>query len=148
MRLTATLWLRGAAGTAALYATGHTLGHPWTAPHDLMAQGVTVAMQGVHFEAAGESRSYWDFYQGFGFAISVLLALQALLLWQLATQARAGQDFRSAAFAHLISFLCLAFVAYRYLFALPMWLALGVAACLTAALLQRARGRDAGEVTR
>jgi hypothetical protein len=145
MRLTATLWLRSAAGIAALYATGHTLGHPWTAPHDLMAQGVTVAMQGVHFEAAGESRTYWDFYQGFGFAISVLLALQALLLWQLAPLARTGRDFRSAAFAHLISFLCLAFVAHRYLFALPMWLALGVAACLTAALLQPAQGSYAGQ---
>jgi hypothetical protein len=147
MRLSAPLWLRLAAGVAALYALGHTLGHPWTAPHDLMAQGVTVAMQGVHFDAAGHSRSYWEFYQGFGFAISVLLALQAALLWQLATLARNGQDYRIAALAHLIAFLGLAAIAYRYLFALPLWLALTIAACLAAALLQppreRARGRAA-----
>ena len=141
MNITAALWLRVAAGVAALYAAGHTLGHPWTAPHDLMAQGVTVAMQGVHFKAAGENRSYWDFYQGFGFAVSVLLALQAVLLWQLATLARAGADFRIAACAHLLAFLCLAAVAYRYLFALPLSLALVIAACLAAALLQGARER-------
>ena len=147
MRISAPLWLRLAAGVAALYALGHTLGHPWTAPHDLMAQGVTVAMQGVHFDAAGHSRSYWEFYQGFGCAISVLLALQAVLLWQLATLARTGQDYRIAALAHLLAFLGLAAIAYRYLFALPLWLALTIAACLAAALLQpageHARGRAA-----
>jgi hypothetical protein len=143
--MSAALWLRVAAGLAALYAAGHTLGHPWTAPHDLMAQGVTVAMQGVHFDAAGNSRSYWDFYQGFGFAISVLLALQAVLLWQLATQAGTGRHYRSGAAAQLVAFVCLAGVAYRYLFALPLWLALAIAACLAAALLsprpQRARAQ-------
>ena len=136
--MSAPLWLRLAAAVAALYALGHTLGHPWTAPHDLMAQGVTVAMQGVHFDAAGHSRSYWEFYQGFGFAISVLLALQAVLLWQLAALARTGQDYRIAALAHLLAFLGLAAIAYRYLFALPLWLALTIAACLAAALLQPA----------
>jgi hypothetical protein len=141
MSATPTLWLRIASGVAALYAAGHTLGHPWTASHDVMAQGVTVAMQGVHFSAAGENRSYWDFYQGFGYALSVLLVLQAVLLWQLATLARTGQDFRLATLAHLIAFLCLAGLAYRYLFALPLWLALVVAGCLAAALLQAARGR-------
>ncbi len=147
MSVSAPLWLRIAAGLAALYAAGHTLGHPWTAPHDLMAQGVTVAMQGVHFEAAGHSRSYWDFYQGFGFALSVLLALQAVLLWQLAALARSGRGYRIAALAHLLAFLCLAGVAYRYLFALPMWLGLAIAACLAAALLSpRADAPRAGEV--
>jgi hypothetical protein len=141
MRGTPTLWLRIAAGIAALYAAGHTLGHPWTAPHDLMAQGVTVAMQGVHFAAAGKSRSYWDFYQGFGFAISVLLALQGVLLWQLGTLARNGQDYRVAVLAHLVAFLGLAAVAYFYLFGLPQWLALAIAGCLAAALVQPARGR-------
>ena len=145
--MSAPLWLRLAAAVAALYALGHTLGHPWTAPHDLMAQGVTVAMQGVHFDAAGHSRSYWEFYQGFGFAISVLLALQAVLLWQLAALARTGQDYRIAALAQLLAFLGLAAIAYRYLFALPLWLALTIAACLAAALLQPAgehgRGRAA-----
>jgi hypothetical protein len=141
VRATPALCLRLAAAVAALYAAGHSLGHPWTVAHDVMAQGVTVAMQGVHFNAAGENRSYWDFYQGFGYALSVLLVLQAVLLWQLAGLARSGQDFRPAALAHLLAFLCLAGVAYRYLFALPLWLALAVAACLAAALLQAPRGR-------
>ncbi len=140
MRLSASVWLRIGAALAALYAAGHTLGHPWTATHDPMAQGVTIAMQGVHFNAAGENRSYWEFYQGFGFALSVLLALQAVLLWQLAALAGKGQDYRVAALAHLVAFLALAGVAYRYLFALPLWLALAIAACLGAALL-RAGGR-------
>ena len=58
-----------------------------------------------------------------------------------ATLARSGQNYRSAAVAHLVAFLCLAVLAYRYLFALPLWLALVIAACIAAALVQPGAGR-------
>lgn len=132
--MSATLWLRIAAVLAGLYALGHTAGMPWTTSRDVMAQGVVVAMQGVHFAAAGSVRSYWEFYQGFGLAISVLLALEALLLWQLASLARSTLRFRAMAWAHLVGFVCLALIAYRYLFAVPVWLAVAIAGCVGAAL--------------
>lgn len=137
--MTATTWLRTAAVLTALYAAGHTAGMPWTTTRDVMAQGVVVAMQGVHFAAAGNLRSYWEFYQGFGLAISVLLALEALLLWQLASLARVTLRFRAMAWIHLGGFVCLALIAYRYLFAVPVWLAVAIAACLGAALAWPAR---------
>jgi hypothetical protein len=131
----ASLWLRIAAALAALYAALHTAGRPWTPTHEVLAQGVVAAMREVHFNAAGAVRSYWDFYQGFGLAISVLLGVEAVLLWQLATLARIGARYRAMAITHLAGFVLLGLVAARYIFALPLWLALAIATCLVLGLL-------------
>jgi hypothetical protein len=88
----------------------------------------------VHFSAAGITRSYWDFYQGFGLALSVLLAMEAILLWQLAGLARTGTAYRAMTVTHLVGFLVLGVVANRFIFALPLWLSLAIAACLAFAL--------------
>ena len=130
----ASLWLRIAAALAALYAAGHTAGRPWTPTHEDLAQGVVAAMRDVHFRAAGAVRSYWDFYQGFGLAISVLLAVEALALWQLATLARAGARYQTMAATHLVGFVLRGLVAAGYIFALPLGLALAIATCLALAL--------------
>jgi hypothetical protein len=132
----ASIWLRIAAVIAALYAAGHTAGMPWTPTHEVLAQGVVAAMRDVHFRAAGATRTYWDFYQGFGLAISVLLAVEAVLLWQLAILARLGTHYRAMAATHLAGFVLLGVVAGRYIFALPLWLSLAIAACLFLALLR------------
>jgi hypothetical protein len=137
----ASVWLRIAAVTAGLYAAGHTAGRPWTPTHDAQAQGVVVAMREVHFSAIGLTRSYWDFYQGFGVALSVLLAMEAILLWQLASLARSGAAYRAMAITHLVGFLVLGGVASHFIFALPLWLSLAIAACLAVAL-SRPRRRD------
>jgi hypothetical protein len=109
---------------------------PWTPGQGLLAEGVVAAMRDVQFRAAGAVRSYWDFYQGFGLAISVLLAVEALALWQLATLVRAGADCRAMAATHMAGFVLLGLVAARYIFALPLWLALAIATCLGLALLR------------
>jgi len=136
MQTRAPLWLRLAALIAALYAAGHTAGMPWTPSHELPAQAVVAQMQGVHFSAAGSNRSYWDFYEGFGLAVSALLTVQAVLLWQLAGVARDTGRYRGMAVTHLAGFLLLGAIAARYIFALPLWLAAGIGACLVIALLR------------
>jgi hypothetical protein len=37
------------------------------------------------FQILGVQRSYWDFFVGFGFFVTVLLLFAALVAWQLAT---------------------------------------------------------------
>jgi hypothetical protein len=132
----ASFWLRTAAVIAALYAAAHTVGMPWTPTHETPARDVVAAMRDVHFRAAGAMRTYWDFYQGFGLALSVLLVVEAILLWQLATLVRAGTRYRAMAVTHLTGFVLLGLVAARYIFALPLWLALAIATCLILALLR------------
>jgi hypothetical protein len=62
---------------------------PWTPSPEFPAQAVVAQMQGVHFSAAGSNRSYGIFTRASVLAISALLTVQAVLLWQLAGTARA-----------------------------------------------------------
>jgi hypothetical protein len=85
--MTATRWLRISSVLSLLFAVGHTLGGRkyWSPMGD---NQVLQAMRTVHFDLAGTSRSYLDFYRGFGYSISVFQVMLAVLLWQLATLAR------------------------------------------------------------
>jgi hypothetical protein len=89
--MTATRWLRISSVLSLLFAVGHTLGGRkyWSPMGD---NQVLQAMRTVHFDLAGTSRSYLDFYRGFGYSISVFQVMLAVLLWQLATLARANGD--------------------------------------------------------
>ena len=86
--MTTTLLLRIASVISLLFALGHTLGgmKKWSPMGD---NDVLKAMTTVRFDVMGTSRSYLDFYMGFGWSLSVALLLQSVLLWQLAYLARA-----------------------------------------------------------
>ena len=117
-------WLRIAAILTAVYAAAHTAGMPWTPFTGTHEQPVIDAMQSVRFAAFGASRSYWDFYQGFGVAISALLFVQAVLLWQCAAIAKAGAaDIGPLIAAQFVGFL------------LNAILATAIAVCLACALI-------------
>lgn len=85
--MTATRWLRISSVLSLLFAVGHTLGGRkyWSPMSD---NKVLLAMRTVHFDLGGTSRSYLDFYMGFGYSISVFEVMTAVLLWQLASLAR------------------------------------------------------------
>ncbi len=119
---------------AGTFAALHTLGRPWTPVSDPAAQSVVSTMRAVSFLAAGQRRSYFDFYEGFGLTLSAFLALEAVLLWQLAALARAGAHFKPLALTHLVGFLVVGTIAARFIFALPLYFSLVIAACIGLAL--------------
>jgi hypothetical protein len=91
-------------------------------------------MRGVEFEVQGLTRTYWHFYYGFGVYITVLLSLQAVVTWQLASIARA----ETARSRPVIATLALAsltgtLVVWRYIFAIPALFSLSIAVCLAVA---------------
>jgi hypothetical protein len=129
-----TLWLRISSVIALLFAAGHTLGglSDWSPAKD---NPVLQAMRTVHFEVMGASRSYLDFYRGFGYTLAVAQLLQAVLLWQLATLARTD----ARAVRPLIAVMALAawasgIIAWRFIFVVPVVCSLVLAASLTGAL--------------
>src|SRR5215467_13941983 len=78
--MTSRVLYRIAAGLMVLFDLGHSAGFPWSDPK----WGVdTSAMRTSRFHVLGFTRTYWDFYVGFGLSISVLLLLAAILAWQL-----------------------------------------------------------------
>ncbi len=82
-----TLLLRVASVTSLLFAAGHTVGgtQEWS---PMGETDVLQAMRTHRFDVMGLSRTYLDFYRGFGYTLTVTLLLQAVLLWQLASLAR------------------------------------------------------------
>jgi hypothetical protein len=84
------LLLRIAAIVFLLYTAGHTFGAMFKDPSTggLEKQAVLAAMRSYHQDIGGFSRSYWDFYKGFGFYVSLGLLSYAILCWQLADLSR------------------------------------------------------------
>ena len=74
----ASVLYRIAAVLLLLFDAGHTSGFPWSDPK----WGVDLGpMQSTHFYIMGFSRTYWDFYVGFGLFVSVFLLLAVVLAW-------------------------------------------------------------------
>lgn len=117
--MTTTLWLRISSVLAMLLAIGHTLGgrKHWSPMAD---NPVLQAMTATRFDTMGVSRSYLDFYVGFGYSLSVAQVLLAVLLWQLASLARHGAaSVRPMILSIAIATLGNALIAWQFIFPLP-----------------------------
>ena len=77
--MSSALFYRVASALLFLYAAGHQLGFrpvdpKWNAE-------ATVAAMKATFQVQGQTRSYWDFFSGFGFFCTGLLLFAAILAW-------------------------------------------------------------------
>jgi hypothetical protein len=98
------------------------------------------AMREVHFPIGGASRTYLDFYVGFGLSLSVFLLLQAVVLWRLATLEKSGSaGVRPIVAAFLLASLAFAFVSWKFILPVPAVVAAVIAVFLTLALLPTGR---------
>ena len=101
---------------------------------------VVEAMREDHFAVVGVSRSYWDFYFGFGLIISVMQLMQAAVLWQLGTLAKTD----AARLRPIIAVFCVSLVAnavlsWMYFFAIPVVTAVLIAICPALAFVSAKR---------
>ena len=136
-------WLRIAALVTALQGIGHLIGQPWTPGKDVLSAGVVAAMQAHEMHVMGFDRSYFDFYVGFGWDLGVFVAVQAVLLWQLAGLAQAEPArVRPAVAVFFAANLVLTGLNARFLFTAPLVTTAAIALCLALALLP-ARARAA-----
>jgi hypothetical protein len=139
----ASLFLRIASIITLLLAGGHTSGGLsfWSPPGET---DVLRAMRSFHFDAAGVSRTYLDFYLGFGFLIGVCLLAQALVLWQLASLAKADPlRIRPLIGSFLLASVVCAFLAWKFIFIVPVVSFLAVAICLALAFFAAGRASAA-----
>ncbi|HEY8024472.1 MAG TPA: hypothetical protein VIF60_07905 [Burkholderiaceae bacterium] len=72
-----------AAIATALLALGHTFGNPWLPELGNGAHSVIEAMAAYRFDIEGMTRSYHDFYIGFGWMLSAYLFGHVVMLWLL-----------------------------------------------------------------
>jgi hypothetical protein len=137
-------FLRIAAVLTLLYCAGHTMGMPWTPYTDSEATSVLDSMKNHSFEAEGFKGTYWDLYFGFGLIISVYLLAQAVVLWQVASLAKADAPrVRPLVVSFLIAFGINAALSWKYFFVVPVVLAGLTAICLAIALVLAGRTQTA-----
>lgn len=113
------VFLRIAAVISLIFTAGHTMGglKKWSPMGD---NAVLTSMTDVHFETMGASRSYLDFFMGFGWSISVAMLLQSILLWQLATLARTdAASVRPMVAVFSLAQFATAIIAWRFIFPTP-----------------------------
>jgi len=125
--------LRAAAIVGLLFAIGHLMGglKKWSPMSD---NPVLEQMANVRFEVMGTSRTYLDFYMGFGWSIGILMLMQTVLLWQFSSLARQRFDrvrrmVAVIAIANVVS----ALLTLKFLFLVPALFSFAFAALLVAA---------------
>jgi hypothetical protein len=117
--MTTTLLLRIASVISLVFTAGHTLGglQKWSPMGENEALR---AMTSVRFDTMGANRSYLDFFMGFGWSISVSMLLQTVLLWQLASLARANPALvRPMVAVFALATLASGVIAWRLIFPIP-----------------------------
>ena len=134
------LLLRISSILALLFAAGHTSGglSLWSPAGETEVLG---AMRSFHFDAAGVSRTYLDFYLGFGFITGIYLLLQAVVFWQLASIAKADAfRVRPVIGSFLLANVVSAFLSWRFIFWVPVVSFAVVATCLGLAFYESGKG--------
>ena len=128
--MTSSLALRVASVLSLLFAVGHSLGGLsfWSPAGETE---VLRAMRTFQFDAAGSSRTYLDFYLGFGYTLSIYLVAQAIALWQLASLARTDANrVRPLIGTFFLASVVGAYLSWRYIFWVPVVSNIVIAACL------------------
>jgi hypothetical protein len=127
----ASLFYRIAAVLLLLFDAGHTSGFPWSDPKWAVDLG---PMQLTHFHIMWFSRTYWDFYVGFGLFVSVLLLLAVVLAWQLGgLPPESLARMRGTAWAFAACFIAVTVLSWKYFFMIPIVFSIVTTICLTVA---------------
>lgn len=113
-----------------LFFVGHTFGFRQTDPGwgvDSLVEG----MRTIHFDVQGFSRTYWDFFVGFGLLVSVLFLFTAVLAWQLGSMSQeALVRMPVVTWALAISYVGITVLNVRYFFLVPIIFSSAITLCL------------------
>jgi hypothetical protein len=131
--LKASLLYRIASVLLLLFAAGHTVGFLQIDPQ-WGVDSLIASMRSIHFDVLGSNRTYWEFYIGFGFFVTVFLVFSAVLTWQLGgLPAGTLALMRGTAWALAICFGAVAILSVRYFFVIPIAFSIVIFLCLLAA---------------
>ena len=113
-----------------LFAIGHTLGFLQHDP-EWKVDALLASMQSIHFNIQGSSRSYWDFFVGFGLFVTVFLLFAAVLAWQLGgLAAETLLRMRVVKWAFALCFAVVTVLSWLFFFAVPRFVSFLITVCL------------------
>ena len=129
------IFLRIASVLTLIHAALHTIGGVFGGVAPGAQQIAVTAMKANEFSGMGVTRSYWDFHMGFGLAVSVFLAVEGVVFWQLGSLAKTDASrLRPILATFLVGYLGVAVISYRYFFAGPVITEILIALCLAVAI--------------
>lgn len=97
---------------------------------------VLKTMRAIRFDTMGVSRTYLEFYRGFGHSLSIFLVLQTVVLWQLAAIARTDPaQARPMVASFAVASIASVVVSWLFLFPVPAIFSAVLATCLAAAFV-------------
>ena len=135
----AATWLRLFAAIMLFFTVGHTIG-VLNPPADGVAGQALDAMRRARFPIMGFERSYWDFYRGFGFFVSLEFLLFAVIAFQLSVMSRRSTRAALPLMVTLeIGCTVTGLLSWMYFFTAPMVTSIAAVVCSTAALVALAR---------
>jgi hypothetical protein len=118
-----------------LFALGHQIGFRRVDPRWGVDSAIAT-LKSTQFQVQGMTRTYWDFYSGFGFFVTVLLLFAAVLSWQLGGLSKeALQSLSVVTWALGLCFVAIMLITWRYFFTAPLVFSCVVSLCLLAAAL-------------
>ena len=130
------LFLRVAAVLTFIHAVLHTIGGVFGKTEPGPATVAVEAMKANQFVLMGNVRSYWEFYRGLGLAVTIFLAAEAVVFWQLGSLAEADlRRMRPVVATFLVAYVALAVNSYSYIFLAPVVVEILIAVCLGIALV-------------
>ena len=138
----ASTFYRIAAVLLLLFAAGHTVGF---LQHDPKwgVDALLASMRAIHFDIQGFSRTYWDFFVGFGLFVTVFLLFAAVLAWQLGgLPAETLAGMRGIGWAFAVCFAAITILSWKYFFTLPIVFSLLITVCLILAAWLSAKSRS------
>jgi glycerol uptake facilitator-like aquaporin len=136
------LYLRVASILTLIHSILHTVGGVFSKPAPGTATMVAATMR-TRFEVLGAMRSYADFYRGFGLVVTIFLAMDAAILWQLASMAKSdAARLRPILVCFLVGYLAMTVNSSIYFFSGPVIAEILIALCLGAAILTAKRADD------
>ena len=122
-----------------LFGLGHQLGFRRVDPRWGVDSAIG-ALKATQFQVQGMTRTYWDFFSGFGFFVTVLLFFSAILAFQLAGLSKESlRSLRVVTWAFALSFVMITLLTWRYFFIAPLVFSSLVALCLLMAAWSAAR---------
>ena len=130
------VFLRVAAVLTFIHAALHTIGGVFGKAEPGPATVAVEAMKANQFVLMGNVRSYWEFYRGLGLAVTIFLAAEAVVFWQLGSLAETDlRRMRPIVATFLVAYVALAVNSYTYIFVAPVIVEILIAVCLGIAMV-------------
>jgi hypothetical protein len=129
------LFLRIASVLALVQGVLHTIGGVFGTPPPGPGAIAAEAMKTNQFLVTGLTRSYWDFYIGFGLGITISLVIEGIVFWQLSLLAKTDtMRLRPILATFFVGYVCIAIDSCLYFFPPPVIGAALIASCLGLAI--------------